>query len=421
MMSRVTEIIYNSILPVGKIAMVGVSANRKLSIIVDAQIENSNETITTTQECHAEAVLQVVLKNLREKGYQFTANDFELSLLVPGSSSAPSTKPAPSSAPSQKAHPTKKSHYQLVYDEDQVRQFAKLFVEPAFPARCDGKGGAEQQDDRVMLLILLAREKYLPNKLKQSNGNIHLNRSLVKRGDAQEFVRLIKRYETPIGTYVDFGDSGQMDDGKLNTIGDSKTSSTKTCQSIPNDALAFYFDLHVKSPYKALHKLMTQVHGEEAARVFNPQATIPTIVNLPSKFTSCIHSTNATFPDVPKYLDIDLDTKDPSIARPFMEQMYPQIEVAVYAIVETRNGYHIILSVKDCFGKVLSELFKFLKDRKITSFQETTVDRKGNLCQKTWISHNNEPMVPIPGTLSGGFPVRLVDNSEFVRQMTAAS
>ena len=302
------------------------------------------------------------------------------------------------------ASETARTHYRLVWSEEQLRAFARRFVAPQFAAQSE-----ESKDDRLMIMVLLAREKYLSRegKFGRAGGNQHMNHTLIKRGDVGEFVRLVRRYETPLGTYVD------------------KTAPDRDAPAaaVPQEALALYIDLHLKSGFRAFRKLQTLVHDEMSARVFNQRAQIPTLVNLPSKLHSCIHASDMKGKAFETYFDIDVDTKDPAVAAPFLERWWPEVRAAAAAIVETRNGYHVLLAVSKLERARIGPLLAFLKDRKITTLSENKepqLDRNGSPCARTWISRNSTALIPVPGTLAGGFPVRMIEPDEFFGPATSS-
>ena len=299
------------------------------------------------------------------------------------------------------------THYSLVYDEAQVKQFYELFAAPLLvksetTLRNDEKETTTNVpllQDRVMVFLLLAREKYLRHNdntttIRFTENNLHLPRTLISRYDPEEFLKLLKRYEVPFGCY---------------TYEDEK----KQAHPLPNESLVIYFDLQVKSTLQAFNKLSKSIQDNLAALVQEvaPTETSYNLCRIQSDLLSQIHASNATALNVPQYLDLDVDTKDRTILQSFVQAVWCSIEQAIRVIIETHGGFHIVLNKSEMKSAHNKCLHDFLRDPRMKLI---AVNCNGQPCTKTHISLVKNPMVPLPGTKQGGFPVKMWTASDFL-------
>lgn len=123
-----------------------------------------------------------------------------------------------------------------------------------------------------------------------------------------------------------------------------------------------------------------------------------------SKYKSCIHASRGKT----NLFDIDIDTKDPNVLAD-IEPLVAALGDRVVARIETRGGFHILVSANDAPGDMLKPFtgprWSFIGE-----------DRNGKPIKKLLVEIHRHGAVPVPGTLQGGFLVRFVDHFSNVGQ-----
>jgi hypothetical protein len=145
-------------------------------------------------------------------------------------------------------------------------------------------------------------------------------------------VRHMRQFEVPLGSYV-----FESQDGTKHTV--------------PNHSLVVYVDLNTKSELNAFHdihqsleqaafaKLDPQIfHGvnDRALRAHEQGSLASTLVSWMQK-AKAVKNT-------PRYVDLDIDTKDPLILSAFVSNTMQYLMDAIICIIETFGGYHMVLS-----------------------------------------------------------------------------
>jgi len=229
---------------------------------------------------------------------------------------------------------SKITSYKLVYDEKQVELFQKKYY----------------SSENVYLMFMSARRKY--------EGTLSGKTSCFKRtiiSGNGSLVRYLRHYEVPMGTYHDF--NGDV--------------------IIPQHAIVVYASVNsrnVQMACKGLAKHVIDVNFE-GGELKVKDAKIETFLHrCPNK----------------DFIGIDLDTKDEKVTVPLFNDLYEKIPE--FDIIETRGGFHIIIS-KKC-----------LKENDAGKFLYQDIPKKYPDVDKV----QNDLFSPIPGTLQGGFEVRFV-------------
>lgn len=246
--------------------------------------------------------------------------------------------------------------YQVIYDSEQINQFAELFL--------------PTKDHLVINLSLVARKKYAPELPDQV---YILQRVIVGSEQDREKAknnlhRHVMRLETPIGSYVD-----------------------KNEKAIPNEALALYAFIDPKDTVKVLSATL----NECVEKISNGEK-LPNAFNLYKD-----HLNKSKSPTTAEqYRQIDLDTKEPDRVEA-VKVLLDKTGVQVLIAVETKGGYHLVYKHDRAINNKV--LYDF-KER--TKFEK--VDREGKKVKDYWFSITSTPMVIVPGTYQGGFKTRMV-------------
>lgn len=301
----------------------------------------------------------------------------------------------------------------IIYDEEEVKKFYRYLVEPL-----------DLEDDRGLLLFLTSRKKYYPDfvrdYIKSDNFlskyffkynneylfitsvkklNLDLTSYLIKmKITPEEFMNLPEKLQNQIANYLD----------KFYIFPDyyKKGSEKKLLIHFhpPVNTVAVYIDLNPKSAMSGTIKVIKQAMKQvEDMTVLNSQITDMIMGNIEhdnpelkrkinevkliqkwfknykTAWLSEVHRSNAGHPP---YFQIDVDVKDNDLLDKITNTVKP-----VKAVIETKNGYHII--------------YKNEKKLKATAYREF-----GSL--KPQVEVQSEVMTPLPGTLQGGFKVRMI-------------
>jgi hypothetical protein len=202
----------------------------------------------------------------------------------------------------------------------------------------------EETEDEIYYLSLFARKKYSP-ELIWSNDKTQLKRLTSKKKD---IIKKIKQLEIDYGLY------------DLNG------------RIAPQESLVVYINPNPRSQLKAARVLMRKLTDIicDNSKGFNVhQEALSALQKSKSK---------GYFID----FDIDLpkETFDPSI-------VYTFINKEAVTLIETRGGYHVLIEVKKIEDKYKKTFYQQLKN-----FSDVEGD-----C-----------FIPIPGTIQGGFEVKII-------------
>jgi hypothetical protein len=268
-----------------------------------------------------------------------------------------------------------KRYHDLIHDENELRVAASLFL-----TAIDSK----DKDDNVMMLSVFARDKYMEEKMPVCM-NACIKKVVLRQSNADEFVKEVKRLESRVGSYT-FHHKQQsyvLQDAALVVILSLNTAS-------------------MRAAHMALHQEVMNDWTKQNSRVKDPHKMV-------SEFHSLIHSDASKSKTV---MDIDIDTKDQNHLALIADQWFLNADVSanldnlVVAMIETTNGYHLVMRRKGLNKKQHENLYHVLSK---TCWNFSEKNRLGVSVNKKFISKNEGAGVPLPGTYQGRFPVRFVN------------
>lgn len=219
--------------------------------------------------------------------------------------------------------------HNFIYDEEQIKRFATLI----------------DTEHNLHQLFVSARPKYITDEEKIRNRHMSSRTSL--NLTPEEFVRLVRKYEIPVGGYDDHG------------------------KVYPDNCLVIYCTTNGRDGHRAGKKLIEDLvagafEGKDAY-IFN---------HLHSRVDSCLGVAKSKT----KLVTIDIDEKEQWIE---VKKFLDESSVIPAAVIETRGGYHVLITAEDA-GKC--RIHKKYGD-KITI---------------------GDTFCPVPGTIQAGWPVRFV-------------
>lgn len=267
------------------------------------------------------------------------------------------------------------THHELIWDPNMVREFDEVL-------------NVDLGRDRVRVTVLLARAKYLSQEDSKLVShahlkNLHLTRRLVRqRGD---LLQTLRHYEVPLDAFTCTSKDGQ------------------THVPVPPGCTALYLTVRARScllAYKNFQAAMTSL-CIEALSNGDSKLAMEAMTRVESEFKGAVH--RAVSLDAPHMLDFDVDTKDPALLESLGQLLFDcGAEDKLLAIVETRGGFHVLVN-KTTVADVLPRIHEFCRN---SVFADK--DRNGKSISKHWVSISGDGMVPVPGTLQGGFRVKML-------------
>jgi hypothetical protein len=255
----------------------------------------------------------------------------------------------------------------LIHDLDEVRHFYDFILPILSPSE-------------VYFLSLSARNKYLTaeERVEFDLGRTEMfERRVVRERDWNKFYRTLRKFEC-------------HDDGYL----------TKNGKPIPPKSVICYININpsdVFKAYKEFSNVMNEYMFELSQLSMNNRSTenlMPRMRKMELVMMNAFqHSRGAKH-----YLDVDFDV--PKDARGYNLLLSFLGELTAHAVqyhvIDTKSGYHVLLkrdTVKFNFPTYLRIL-------------ETGAREK--ISDKIEIVVNDNEMIPLPGTLQGEYPVRIL-------------
>ena len=321
-------------------------------------------------------------------------------------------------------------YHTFVYDENQIIEFGKLFL-PQLQSD-------SPLNDKCLILFLMARKKYLKEEVHifENLRKVSLPRKIITSLDPKQLAREIRRMEcNKLGFTIYGGSNNKEEKEKQKDI------------ILPTNALIVYMDVQPKSALKALNKLHEQAINEvlhlslkeeqeeeekqkdKKNKSNNKQEKIK-FNRLYSEYLGKIHTTNSNDPtSLYSIGDVDVDTKDKDLLKHLYYESglitfdslssVPTVRPLhnlenILAVVETKNGFHILFNKKNMKYR-LTTLYQFCKRPEFSYMKENNPEKQ------TYFAINSAAMVPVPGCIQAGFPVKLFTPEEFITYIFPSS
>ena len=265
----------------------------------------------------------------------------------------------------------------LIHSEKEIREFAcRLYL--AHPNQCREHG--------LFIIMPWARKKYWDGYTGSNRGATrHLDRKFVSmRSDritgvdsfATCYYRSILLCDAPEGAYTIVPDDKNKNEEEI---------------IIPKRTMAIYGSIQ---PHDGMAAMKQLVHDY----IDYQYSHSPDVKFVPlSRLQRSIHISpcrNRT-----KIMDLDVDSKEPrhlNMLVEFLKRM--DLVSEILFVIETRGGFHVLIQ-KCNMGKNFPALENFFKRNDI----------------KDWCSiASKDNVVPIPGTVQGGFNVTMWDLEKFL-------
>lgn len=259
--------------------------------------------------------------------------------------------------------------YRIIHDEEQVRQFYRECLPRLKPTE-------------VYFISMAARNKYLDDAEREryNLGRTEMYAKTIIRHDTEdEFVKHIRRLEC-----------------------DERGYTTRTGEPIPQKCMMCYANIDPSSTPKALQSFMQVVNEyyTEAMAIVtgnnNSDNFVDRLNKIDNNLLSCYQQAHAKG----KWIDIDIDLMDEPeyevSLMAYIRQDLHNMGLFHYRVIRTKSGYHILVAADEVKFNP-QDIVQTLKHR----FDINSIRYKE-------IEINKNRMIPVPGTLQAGYPVRFV-------------
>lgn len=247
-----------------------------------------------------------------------------------------------------------KTHYNLIYSKSEIQKFfSKLPI---------------LTTDEIYSAVLFCRKKYATDEQRQSlkfGDNAAFDRKLVKGNDPDKFYNTLQRYNIPLGAYTD-----------------------PNGNEIPENVLALYMTTNPRCCKKATKELVHEIIEGNFQNNYD-------FTSVESQFKNKIQK----FASRKVLVDIDIDTKENNILGNVLTTI-EGIGVKPTMVIETKNGYHVLVNIEELSSAEKNWYRIFQTD--------ICVYWQNKLHKETIVEIKTDTMCPIPGTLQGGFEVKIL-------------
>lgn len=269
-------------------------------------------------------------------------------------------------------------NYQIIWSEEQVEKFADLFF-------------TDYIDDQVAVIQLMSRRKYDPENSESLGHHTVLKRHILHPDN--KLLQKLRQLEVPYGTFV--GKNGE--------------------KPITQQSLVVYTSLNPKSMLQGWIRTNNELMDAIVRDIYTTKSGLSTEnARLVHKLESKLASSICKNISEKRYLDIDVDSKEYPYLDYVLHTIRKEIGIPEKAIIETRGGYHVIVDKRMMDKNASRKLWEAIQCKEFdyqgskypTTFMATNFS--GESVKQTWISMIADTQVPTPGTIQGGFQVKLV-------------
>lgn len=244
----------------------------------------------------------------------------------------------------------------LIVDHEQYNYFTTKVLPPLAP-------------DEVYFVSMSARNKYLTTN----------EREYYALGRTEMYARLIIRSKTGF-------DYGMTKLGALDSV-----RLTKNNMPIPEKAKVVYVNVNPSSSLKAclLFDRETAKMTSEilVAGLNGKSANLTGFAFADRKLMNCFQKATGTR----HWLDVDIDSTDNTLVTMLRGEL--NVHQITHYVVKTRSGWHVLIARTDLNGT------KYRLHETVTRLNNAAKTDGGE------VVFNNNAMLPLPGTLQGGFLV----------------
>lgn len=277
------------------------------------------------------------------------------------------------------------SHYNLVYDKEEMEKFLIKVLNTVTECK------TYNSNIHCFLSYIASRRKY-GQKCTQKSV---FNRKTFLEPNIDRIIHEVCAYSVPKDCYRVYNQDKPKNPNKTFSY-----SSTP----LHDDSMVIYWTLNPCNSMIAWFNLYTKVKTQIENKLKNDNNNVE-FNRIQSFMKNELHKTSKMFK---LWFEIDIDTKDENIVRKIVNILKEKKSNnrAYSFTVETHGGYHVVYR-RDKYDS--TELGELMKELKTFTFQEYSRDGKKTLLTKYYADVRMDATVPLPGTLQGGFKVKMTE------------
>lgn len=264
-------------------------------------------------------------------------------------------------------------YVKIIHDEKEVKWFFDNVMPPL-------------KETEVYFISLSARNKYLTDEERKfyDLGRTEMfEETIIRKKEWGNFIKHLRRFEC-----------------------DNRGYTTKNNIPIPAKSIVCYFNINPSDSFKALsgfQDIIQEYYTEMGVLLSEPNRKTENFFNRLNKIDNNLMTMYQQATGTKHYMDIDFDFekgKDQSIIEPvsgFLEEN----SLNRYFWLDTKSGYHLLLDrtqIKFNPNKIIEFCFKQVAEANKKNVKEIVI--------------NKNEMIPLPGTLQGLYPVKVLNKGE---------
>jgi hypothetical protein len=275
--------------------------------------------------------------------------------------------------------------YNFIHDEQELKRFHTEIM-------------PELKEFEVFFLSLSCRKKYLTTEEREKYHITRaemFDRKLIRTNDYSRLARSVHKYEVAEGGYM-----------------------TKNNLPVPQHCMTIYLNINPSNSLKALKEFNGKiVDWQYEITSGNKDAFSKKFNKLDVELMNCYQRNRGT----KHWIDIDFDVPEDFNAPEIMSNFLKSKENLVYYWIKTKSGYHLLINrntldfnPEDICKEGISELWLYWSNRAVENNALYPIEERGNNVYVGGSAITNEiiinknEMIPLPGTLQGGYPVRVL-------------
>lgn len=282
-------------------------------------------------------------------------------------------------------------YYSFIYDVEELKFFYENILPPL----------SNKSD--VYFVSLSARNKYLTDEERRSLelGRTEMfSKNIIRKREWPRFLRTIRKFECHKEGYT-----------------------TKNGNSIPEKCIVCYININPSNTLQAISnfkKVLSEYEVELASIALNGRTNSNNIAERLNKLDNSLMTAYQQSRGEKVWIDIDIDTKEGELYKnEAVKKFLNDKGIKTYYWVDTKSGYHLLIKRSELkFNPFI--ICKALYDQ-LSLFYYDSYYNNSNIpmtypeCEiKAYsieICINKNEMIPLPGTLQGGYPVKVLNKN----------
>ena len=264
-----------------------------------------------------------------------------------------------------------KEYHSFIHDVEELKYFYDNILQPL-------------EKNEIYFLSLSARNKYLSTEEREELGlgrTEMFERTIIRERTWEKFLKKVRSYERNKESFL-----------------------TKKGFAIPSKCITIYFNVNPSNVLKAYNEFSKTMNdyfmelGMNASKGGDIDNISDRIKKMDVLLMNCFQKNAGT----KHYIDIDFDIPKTEIriVELFLNDVKSRNPETKYFVIDTKSGFHVLLernSIRYNFNESIGKAMQYAVD--------LGLDEKDDHFE---IVNNKNLMIPLPGTLQGGYPVRVI-------------